>query len=65
MLIVDPVIMETHKLVKNEDEAHTKYLNHIFVWQYQKIKRILGEIFFHVEYKSKCKEKFYRQHYLI
>ena len=59
-VIIYSVITETHNLVKNEDEPHTKYLNHIYVWQYDKIKRILGEKFFHVEHNSKFKEKFYQ-----
>ena len=59
-VIIYSVITETHNLVKNEDEPHTKYLNRIYVWQYDKIKRILGEKFFHVEYNSKFKEKFYQ-----
>ena len=67
MAIVDPlargfakviiylVVTETNNLVKNQDEPHTKYLNHIYMWQYGKIKRILGEKFFHAKYKSKFK----------
>ena len=67
MAIVDPlvcgfakaiiylVVMETNKLVKNEDEPHTKYLNHIYMWRYDKIKRILAEKFFHAKYESKFK----------
>ena len=56
-VIVSSVITETHSLVKNEDEPHTKYLNHIYVRQHDKTTRILGEIFFHVEYKSKFIQK--------
>ena len=59
-VLIYSVITETHNLVKNEDEPHTKYLNRIYVWQYDKIKRILGEKFFHVEYNSKFEEKFYQ-----
>ena len=57
-VIIYSVITETHNLVKNEDEPHTKYLKRIYVWQFDKIKRILGGKFFHVEYNSKFKEKF-------
>ena len=57
-VIIYSVITDTHNLVKNEDEPHTKYLNRIYIWQYDKIKRILEEKFFHVEHKSKFKEKF-------
>ena len=37
-----------------------KYLNCIYVWQYDKINRILGDNFFYVKYNSKFKEKFYQ-----
>lgn len=56
-VIVYSVITETHSLVKNEDEPHNKYLNHIYVRQHGKTTRILGEIFFRVEYKSKFIQK--------
>ena len=59
-VIIYSIITETHNLVKNEDEPQTKYLNRIYVWQYDKIKRILAEKFFHVECNSKFKEKFYQ-----
>ena len=58
--IIYSVITETHNLVKNENEPQTKYLNRIYVRQYDKIKRILGEKFFHVTYNSKFKQKFYQ-----
>ena len=55
-VLIYSVITETHNLVKNEDEPHTKYLNRIYVLQYDKIKRILGEKFFHAEYNRKFKD---------
>ena len=61
-VIIYSVITETHNLVKNEVEPHTKYLNRIYIWhdKIDKIKRILAEKFFHVEYNKKFKEKFYQ-----
>ena len=58
--IIYSVNTETQNLDKNGGEPHSRYLNRIHIWKCDKIKRIIGEKFFHVEYNSKLKEKFYQ-----